>query len=170
MDGIKGTDRRANLLVNEYEAKLRKYDVRFHGGAPLIRGSQPPPPGPLVQRFRSFEFLKLVAGPWGDLSQDFHLLLKTFAEKRVEGLARGRGVESGAGELGKVMGEVRRAMSVEVVRSNALCLLERLAYLGPGVRAASERRKVVQKLEEKRRRQVQSYNLAHCILSFMIKK
>ena len=76
-------------------------------------------------------------------------------------MARGRGVESGAGELGKVMGEVRRAMSVEVVRSNALCLLERLAYLGPGVRAASERRKVVQRLEERRRRQVQAYNLAH---------
>ena len=161
VDSVKGTDRRANLLVKEYEAKLRKYDVRFHGGAPLTRGQSQQPPGPLVQKFRSYEFLKLVAGPWGDLSQDFHMLLKTFAEKRVENMARGRGVESGAGELGKVMGEVRRAMSVEVVRSNALCLLERLAFLSPGARAAGERRKVVQRLEERRRRQVQAYNLAH---------
>ena len=134
-----------DILPRELEteftkAKLRKYDVRFHGGGTLTRGQSQQPPGPLVQKFRSYEFLKLVAGPWGDLSQDFHMLLKTFAEKRVENMARGRGVESGAGELGKVMGEVRRAMSVEVVRSNALCLLERLAFLSPGARAAGERR------------------------------
>ena len=115
----------------------------------------------MVQRFRNYELLRLVAGPWGDLSQDFHLLLKTFADKRVEALARGRGVEMGAGELGKVMGEVRRAMSVQVVRSNALCLLERLAFLGPGGRAAGETRKVVERLEERRKRQVQAYNLAN---------
>ena len=162
VEGVKGTDRHANLLVNEYEAKLRKYDRRFHNRAPVSQSqSQPLPPGPLVQKFRSFDFLKLVAGPWGDLSQDFHQLLKTFAEKRVENLARGKGVVSGEGELGKVMGEVRRAMSVQVVRSNALCLLERLAFLSPGARAAGERRQVVQRLEERRRRQVQAYNLAH---------
>ena len=42
--------------------------------------------------------------------------------------------------LGKVMGEVRRAFSVTVVRAQALCLLERLAHLGPGARAAAQRR------------------------------
>ena len=59
------------------------------------------------------------------------------------------------------MGEVRRAISVQVVRSNALCMLERLAFLGPGARAAGERRRVVERLEESRRMQVQAYNLAH---------
>ena len=93
---------------------------------------------------------KLVAGPWGDLSQDFHELLGTFAKSRAEALARSKGKEGGAGkgELGKVMGEVRRAMSVQVVRSQALCLLERLAQLGPGARAAGERRKVVLRLKK----------------------
>ena len=66
-----------------------------------------------------------------------------------------------AGELGKVMGEVRRAVSVQVVRSQALCLLERLAHLGPGARSAGERRRVAERLEETRRRQVEAYNLAH---------
>ena len=82
----------------------------------------------------------LVAGPWGDLSQDLHELLGTFARSRAEASARskGRGGGAGKGELGTVMGEVRRAMSVEVVRSQALCLLERLAQLGPGARAAGE--------------------------------
>ena len=105
----------------------------------------------------------LVAGPWGDLSQDFHALLGVFAKSRAEATARSKGREggAGAGELGKVMGEVRRAMSVQVVRSQALCLLERLSQLGPGARAAGERRKMVQKVEEVRRRQAQAYRLAH---------
>ena len=76
-------------------------------------------------------------------------------------MARGKGIVARAGELGRVMGEVRRAMSVQVVRSNALCLLERLAFLGPGAKAAGERRKVVGKLEEVSRRQSQAYYLAH---------
>jgi len=51
----------------------------------------------------------------GDLSQDFHALLGIFAKSRAEANARSKGKERGPGELGKVMGEVRRAMSVEVV-------------------------------------------------------
>ena len=51
-------------------------------------------------------------------------------------------------------------MSVTVVRSQALCLLERLSQLGPGARAAGERRRVVLRLEEERRRQAQAYSLA----------
>ena len=42
--------------------------------------------------------------------------------------------------LGQAMGEVRRATSVTVVRLQAICLMERLAHLGPGARAAGERR------------------------------
>ena len=49
-------------------------------------------------------------------------------------------------------------MSVVIVRSNALCLLERLAFLGPGAKAAGERRRVVERLAEKRRRQIQAYD------------
>ena len=105
----------------------------------------------------------LVAGPWGDLSQDFHALLGVFAKSRAEATARSKGREGGAGAggLGKVMGEVRRAMSVQVVRSQALCLLERLSQLGPGARAAGDRRKMVQKVVEVRRRQAKAYHLAH---------
>ena len=65
-----------------------------------------------------------MGGPEPGLSSS----LEDFADKRVEALTRGRGAEKGAGKLGKVMGKVRRAMSVQVVRSNALCLLERPAF------------------------------------------
>ena len=53
------------------------------------------------------------------------------------------------------------ATSVVVVRLQALCLQERLAHLGPGARAAGERRRVVKQLEERRRREAQAYRLAH---------
>jgi hypothetical protein len=41
----KGTNRRAAGLTTEYEAKLRDYDVRFHGAEPRRRGQLAPPPG-----------------------------------------------------------------------------------------------------------------------------
>ena len=107
--------------------------------------------------------MKLIAGPWGDIWEDFHHLLGVFAKARADNEARSKGKGGGAsaGELGKAMGEVRRAMSVEVVRSQSLCLLERLAQLGPGARAAGDRRKAVQRLEEVRKRQAEAYHKAH---------
>ena len=77
-----------------YETKLRRYDVMFHGAAPLVRGQPEPPPGPLVQRLRSFPMQKLVAGPWGDLSQDFHELLrrlKDLCKVQGRGLSKKQG-------------------------------------------------------------------------------
>ena len=99
----------------------------------------------------------LVAGPLGDLSEDLHRLLRVFAEARVANIARAEGWGGfEASDLGQAMGEVRRATSV--VR---LCLLERLAHLGPGARAAEERRRVVRQLEERRTREAQAYRQAH---------
>ena len=84
----------------------------------------------------------------------------TFAESQVAATARAQGWEAGPGLLGKLMGEVRRAMSVTVVRAQAVCLLERLAHLGPGAGAAAKRRAVTLRLEEGRRRERQAYDLA----------
>ena len=51
--------------------------------------------------------------------------------------ASARGWES-EGDLGQIMGEIRRDVSVSVVRAHSLCLLEWLAYLGPGARTAGQ--------------------------------
>ena len=107
--------------------KLHDYDVWFHGAARRRAGELEPPPSPLVTRFRDLGGLKdgqLVAGPWGELSPDLHKLLLVFAESRVAALSKAQGWEAGPGQLGKVMGEVRRALSVTVVQANALCLME----------------------------------------------
>ena len=101
---------------------------------------------------------QLVAGPWGDLSPHLHQLLKLFAESRVAAMGRAQGRE---GMLGKVMGEIRRSFSVAVVRSQALCLLERPSQLGPGARAAAQRRQQTLGLEERRRRERQAFALAY---------
>ena len=60
--------------------------------------------------------------------------------------------------LGKVM--VRRACSVVVVRAQAMCLLERLSQIGPGARAAAQRRQVTLQLEGRRRQERQAFQLA----------
>ena len=104
----------------------------------------------------------LVAGAFGDLSSDFHELIRDLAVLRAENVARAKGRAGGAspGDLGRVTGEIRRAFSVVIVRSQALCLLERLSMLQPGAKSATERRKVALRLEETRRRQSESYRLS----------
>ena len=52
----KRTDRRAAFIGKEYETKLRKCDVRFHGAAKRINGQPEPPAGPLLSRFRKLSF------------------------------------------------------------------------------------------------------------------
>ena len=76
-------------------------------------------------------------------------------------MGRAQGRDPSRGELGKVMGELRRSFSVAVVRGQALCLLERLAHLGPGARAASQRRQATLRQEEARRRERQAFYLAN---------
>ena len=57
-------------------------------------------------------------------------------------------VVASSGLPGKAMGEVRHAMSVQVVRSQSLYLLERLFQISPGAQAAGDERKLVQRHEE----------------------
>ena len=48
-----------------------------------------------------------------------------------------------------------------VVRSQANCLLERLAFMGPGGAGAGKRREATLRLKERRKREGQEYQLAH---------
>ena len=54
------------------------------------------------------------------------------------------------------MGETRIATLVVVVRGQQLCLLERLAFLGPGAKAAGERRALALRLHKRRERDAQA--------------
>ena len=87
----------------------------------------PGQPGPLVQRLDGFGKLwGLVVGPWGDGSKDLHSLVSIVGNNLVAAKARARGWEAGEGELGQVIGQIRRQLSCCFVRLQALCLLSRI--------------------------------------------
>ena len=151
----RGTDRRANGLQTLYRGKLAKYDTKYHGA---VVGQT----GPLVQRLEGYGKLwGLAVGPWGDGSKDLHSLVSIIANSMVDARSRERGWEGGEGELGQVMGQLRRKLSCSFVRAQALCLLSRLGQLGPGAKAAAERRGDALRAETARRREAQAHWQAH---------
>ena len=118
--------------------------------------------GPLVQRLEGYgKLLGLVVGPWGEGSKDLHSLISAVGQSMVEARSRERGWEGGEGELGQVMGQLRRKLSCTFVRAQALCLIARLGQLGPGARAAAERRNDALRAETARRREAQAHWQAH---------
>ena len=150
-----GVERRAATLAPHYRRELAKYDRRFHN-------TREGDVGPLVSLLQSFGKLEgLVVGPWGNGSSDLHSLVRILAESRVAHRVRGRGRVASENELGVVMGEVRRALSLDFVRAQAMCLLSRLTFLGEGARAAAGRRQQATRDEEERRRVQTAHYWAH---------
>ena len=90
-----------------------------------------------------------------------HELVHTLAECRIATRNRARGWEGGDKELGLVTGQIRRSLSVDFVRAQALCLFSRLAHLGDGAQAAALRRQQAGQEEEGRRREQIAHYIAH---------
>ena len=151
----KGTDRRAAGLAQLYKKALQRLDSRYHH-------TLADQTGPLVRRLQSFGKLEgLVVGPWGKGSKDLHSLVKTIADVKVAAKARALGREISDKELGIVVAQVRKYLSVTFIRAQILCLLNRLGFLGEGAKAAAGRRDLAKSLEKGRRRMRQSSYLAH---------
>jgi hypothetical protein len=151
----KGTDRRAAGLAQLYKKALQRLDSRYHHTAADQTG-------PLVRRLQSYGKLEgLVVGPWGEGSKDLHSLVKTIADVKVAAKARALGREISDKELGIVVAQVRKYLSVTFIRAQSLCLLNRLGFLGEGAKAAAGRRDLAKRLEEGRRRERQASYLAH---------
>ena len=76
-------------------------------------------------------------------SEDVHALVQAMAVSRVASadLVRGHpGAEEMREEMSVVVGQLRRRLSVAVVRATASCLLTRVTMLGEGSREAIKRR------------------------------
>ena len=73
-----------------------------------------------------------------------------------------RGHKASDWELGVVTGQIRRAISLDFVRAQGLCLLSRLCHLGEGARAAVARRQQAGKEEEARRREKTAHYQPMC--------
>ena len=151
----KGTDRRAAGLPQLYKKALERLD-RSHHNTP------PGQTGPLVRRLQGYGKLEgLVVGPWGEGSKDMHSLVKVIAETKVANKARALGRDMSDKELGIVVSQVRKYLSISFIRAQSLCLLNRLCFLGEGAVAAAGRRDLTRRLEEGRRRDRQACYLAH---------
>ena len=153
--GLKGSDRRAAGLPQLYKKKLVPFDRKFHN-------TPDGQTGPLVRRLESYGKLKsLVVGPWGDGSKDLHKLVKTLGEVKVAKQARDTGREASDKELGVIISQIRKYLSTSFVRAQSLCLINRLAHLGEGAKAAAGRRSLARKLEVGRRREREASFQAH---------
>ena len=86
----------------------------------------------------------LVVGGWGELSEDFKLLLQVMADKKKQELEAQTGVEnrkSVTAQLASYVSQNRQQLSRICVQSQSRLLLDRLEGLGGGTGEAAKRRK-----------------------------
>ena len=99
-------DQRARELPWLYTDKVRRIDVKYCG-------SLPGQTGPLQQRLESFgDLLCLVAGQYGDVSQDFHALLDKLAKAQALQISNREGRVVSENELGLLLHQLRRRLSL----------------------------------------------------------
>ena len=152
----RATDRAVDTLPNEYLQHARKIDREFGGVAAGVVG-------PVEAKLVSFPPLqKWVFGAWGEASQDVHSLVKVLATSRARQRQQLEGgwrwdKRSEEAEIAIYTGRVRRLLSVEGVRSQARCLLDRLRGLGDGAAAAAKRRQWAEREEQRLGRERRAY-------------
>ena len=156
---MKAVDKRASTLPDEYRQHARKVDAEY-GGVP--QGEV----GPVEAKLLSFPPLRRwVFGAWGEASKDVHLLVKDLASSRAKHQQQLEGRwrwcrRSEEAEIAVLTGQVRRLLSLEGVRSQARCLLDRLRGLGAGAAAALRRRQWAEQEEQRLGKERQAHLLS----------
>ena len=132
----KTVDQRANGLQKEYLDKVKKVDEKY-------LGTPKDHIGPLQQRLREFgEIVSLVAGQYGEVSQDFHLLLSRLATSKARMVSQNEGRPISDNERGLILNQLRRRLAVTIIKSQSNSLLSRLSHMNPGAKEAAQRRAV----------------------------
>jgi hypothetical protein len=130
----RATEKRAKGLQMEYHRKAKKVDHDLLG---VLAGEK----GPVERRLDEFgNLIGLCFGAWGEASNDVHKLVQTLAESRLrfQGLKEGR--PRSKQELGLIVGQVRRRLSLAAVKSQVDCLLSRIHQVGPGNNQLAKKR------------------------------
>ena len=130
----RGTDKRAGGLQNEYKNKARKVDHE-------VLGVMEEHKGPIQRRLEEYgDLIGLCFGAWGEGSEQVHQLVQTLAESRLkfQGLQLGR--PGSDQELGVLVGQVRRRLSLVAIQAQIECLLSKLHQVGPGNVQLAKRR------------------------------
>ena len=131
---VKAVDKRAGGLTEEYKKKAKQVD-RVYGG--VAEGAV----GRVQRKLEDFGEVRGLV--FGEASEGVHELVHVLANSRLKAVGIQQGRQTGSGELGVLVGQVRRILSVTAVRAQAECLLSRLRNVGRGVGAASRRREGV---------------------------
>ena len=126
-------------MEGEYRKKAKDVDRNFGGFVAMGKME-----GPVEKKLQEFGDLRgLVFGAFAEASEDVHGLIQSMAESRIAAadLMRAQpGAEPSRESLSVVVGQLRRRLSVAVVRANSNCLLTRLTYCGEGTEQATKRR------------------------------
>ena len=161
---MRAVDRRANLLSGEYRKKARDVDRQYVG---TPEGEV----GPVERKLEQYGDLQgLVVGAFGEGSEDLHNLVQVLAESRVEAIGLARGRPGSDMELGVVVGQVRRRLSVASISAQAECLLARLSYVGEGGVQAGRRRHWVAREEESMRREREAQYLGRVLKRRLVQR
>ena len=128
-------NRRADRIVNEYKAKLRRIDENF---APEVVGSGGEGVmGPFetsLSRFYRRQVIPLVAGWFGEIGRDFEKTLVVLAKEAAASdfgrtLSPLANTEKKGGAFPMLLQQFRRAIAVSIVRGNAALKMSRLHYV-----------------------------------------
>ena len=144
---VRATEKRASGLKAEYRRKARDVDKE-------AREMKKEDKGPVERRLEEFgDILGLVFGAWGEASEMVHHLVQTLAESRLsfQGLKSGR--PGSKAELGVIVGQIRRRLSMIAIKAQTECLLAKLHQVGPGNKLMAKRRQWAVHEDERMKRE-----------------
>ena len=108
----KAVDQRAKGLPKLYLDKAQKFDRKYCG-------TDPSNVGPLEERLTGFgTLLCLVAGQYGDVSQDYHDLLKRLVDSKAAHVAQIEGRPISNNERGLILYQLRRRLSISIIKAH----------------------------------------------------
>ena len=151
----KAVDQRAKQLPKLYRDKAHDIDVKYCH-------TDPNHVGPLEQRLKGFgDLLCLVAGQYGEVSQDFHELLKRLVSSKAAHIAQVEGRPISDSERGLILNQLRRRLSVSIIKAQSSCLLARLNHMSPGAREAAKRRAAAKQRDQTNSQDSRAHFEAH---------
>ena len=142
----RAVDNRSKLLQGEYELKARRADQKYGD-------TQVGEVGRMEQKLLNFGRVHgLVAGAWGEISEDFKMLMQVIADKKQEELEAQTGIDNRRTmtvQLATFISQNRQQLSRVCVQAQSRLLLDRLEGLGGATGEAARRRKRTVWLERK---------------------
>ena len=125
---------RAKQLPRLYEDKAKNIDRRYCG-------STPSESGPLESRLKEFGALNCwVIGQFGECSADLHNFLSKCANEKAMKIQCSTVYFVSDFEKSQILLQIRRRLSISIIKAQSSCLLSRLNHFGQGAKLAAKRR------------------------------